>query len=333
MGGIVTRRFLVKEQSFLIQRGLNKIGLFLVASPSLGSEYANWLGALSSLMGHTQAEALNFSQGNVWLNDLDKDFVRLLENNNLQIRGKELIEDLPLYGKGLLRQQIVQPFSGARYFSDSFKVPKSDHITIATPDSGDAIQHRLLVHFMNEFSVSNETIGRDNPESPISTLPLDITFNDFVFKVRLDTRIYGTHHRLGAYSNHHMNLVNRNFASDSQVNRYAEGLTDSIIRKLNYNRILPARLSQELDISYQNNINRLQIFIPYTYKLNSSTTLICKCIKYSDDRRQWTELRGQYDPELEADQLMGKVGCEINCYAVLLDSNGRDDHNMRLDRE
>jgi len=42
MGGIVTRRFLVNQQSDLIERGL-KIGLFLVASPSLGSEYANML--------------------------------------------------------------------------------------------------------------------------------------------------------------------------------------------------------------------------------------------------------------------------------------------------
>jgi hypothetical protein len=100
MGGIIARRFLVKEQSDLIKRGLNKIGLFLVASPSLGSEYANMLGLISSAIGHTQASALKFSQSNVWLNDLDKDFIDLKSNGNLQIKGKELIEDLPLYGKG-----------------------------------------------------------------------------------------------------------------------------------------------------------------------------------------------------------------------------------------
>ncbi len=156
MGGIVTRRFLVKEQSILIQRGLKKIGLFLVASPSLGSEYANMLSLISSVMGHTQAKALKFSQSNVWLNDLDKDFMSLKVNENLQIKGKELIEDLPLHGKGLIRKQIVEPFSGAKYFGNSFKVPGSDHSTIATPATRDAVQHRLLVQFVKEFPLLHE---------------------------------------------------------------------------------------------------------------------------------------------------------------------------------
>ncbi|BAY41483.1 hypothetical protein NIES2111_58790 (plasmid) [Nostoc sp. NIES-2111] len=151
MGGIVTRRFLVNQNSMLVERGLNKIGLFLVASPSLGSEYANMLGLLSSVMGHTQASALRFSQSNVWLNDLDKDFINLRANKDLQIRGKELVEDLPLYGKGLIKKQIVEPFSGAKYFGNSFKVPGSDHSTIATPANKDAVQHRLLVQFIKDF--------------------------------------------------------------------------------------------------------------------------------------------------------------------------------------
>jgi hypothetical protein len=59
MGGIIARRFLVNQYSMLIERELNKIGLFLVASPSLGSKYANMLGLISSAMGHTQAAIPN----------------------------------------------------------------------------------------------------------------------------------------------------------------------------------------------------------------------------------------------------------------------------------
>lgn len=150
MGGIVTRRFLVNQYSMLIERELNRIGLFLLASPSLGSEYANMLGLVSSALGHTQASALRFSQDNVWLNDLDKDFINLQTNKNLQIKGKELIEDLPLYGKGFIRRQVVEPFSGAKYFGNSFKVPGSDHSTIAVPAGRDGVQHRLLVQFIKE---------------------------------------------------------------------------------------------------------------------------------------------------------------------------------------
>jgi pimeloyl-ACP methyl ester carboxylesterase len=94
MGGIVARRFLVNQHSNLIEIGLNKIGLFLVASPSLGSEYANMLSLVSSVMGHTQASALKFSENNQWLNDLDKDFMNLKTGKKQQIKGKELIEEV-----------------------------------------------------------------------------------------------------------------------------------------------------------------------------------------------------------------------------------------------
>lgn len=169
MGGIVARRFLVKHQSLLIEKGFNKIGLFLVASPSLGSEYANMLSGISSIMGHTQATTLQFSEQNVWLNDLDKDFINLQENKKLQIKGKELIEDLPLYGKGLIRKQIVEPFSGAKYFGNSFKVPGSDHITIATPVDHEAIQNRLLIQFIKEFYSFLQLSDSENNETTENT--------------------------------------------------------------------------------------------------------------------------------------------------------------------
>lgn len=153
MGGIIARRFLVREESNLIEKGLKHIGLFLVASPSLGSEYANMLGLISAVLEHTQAEALKFSQNNVWLNDLDKDFINLKGANRLNIIGKELIEDISLKITRLLgsKKQIVKPFSGAKYFEDSYKVPGSDHITIAKPENKDAVQHRLLIEFIKDF--------------------------------------------------------------------------------------------------------------------------------------------------------------------------------------
>lgn len=169
MGGIIARRFLVKEQSDLFRSGLNKIGLFLVASPSLGSNYANMLGLISSAIGHTQANALKFSQSNVWLIDLDKDFIDLKSNGNLQIKGKELIEDLPLYGKGWIRRQIVEPFSGAKYFGHSFKVPGSDHCTIAAPASKDAVQNRLLVEFVKEYLNEESQAMKASPSKLLST--------------------------------------------------------------------------------------------------------------------------------------------------------------------
>ena len=61
MGGIVVRRYIVQRASELMEFG-TEIWLFLVASPSLGSSYANWLAPIARFMGHQQAAALTFSQ-------------------------------------------------------------------------------------------------------------------------------------------------------------------------------------------------------------------------------------------------------------------------------
>lgn len=185
MGGIVVRKFLVERAVDLIERKIS-IGLFLVASPSLGSSYANWLFYLAQPLGHRQAEALRFTQSNAWLNDLDKEFQNLKESRKLNILGKELIEDkfislgpnqldtkkisfwnLPkrliflIWSNKLLRSlleffrsqatQVVEPFSAARYFGDPIKVPTSDHSSIAKPDDARALQHRLLCKFITDL--------------------------------------------------------------------------------------------------------------------------------------------------------------------------------------
>jgi len=92
MGGIVVRKFLVERVQDLLDRKI-EVGLYLVASPSLGSNYANWLEPIAKFAGHAQAQALRFSQDNQWLNDLDKTFQNLKESGRLLLHGKELVED------------------------------------------------------------------------------------------------------------------------------------------------------------------------------------------------------------------------------------------------
>lgn len=141
MGGIIVRKFLVERATELIEAE-KEIGLFLVASPSLGSSYADWLSPLARLFGHAQADVLRFVRNNDWLKDLDKEFTNLKEAGKLSIRGKELVEDKFVVLKKFLRRQVVEPFSSAKYFGEPFKVPKSDHFSIAKPEDNSAIQHR-----------------------------------------------------------------------------------------------------------------------------------------------------------------------------------------------
>lgn len=97
MGGIVTRRYLVREERHLLEAKV-EVGLFLVASPSLGSEYSTLLSPLSSvLFRHAQNDILRSSSMNAWLLDLDRDFKALLNAQRLKITGKELFE--PTFSK------------------------------------------------------------------------------------------------------------------------------------------------------------------------------------------------------------------------------------------
>ena len=63
MGGIVVRQF-IADRILAIKKQNLSIGLFLVASPSLGSDYANCAKLISNFVGNAQAKALGFSQEN-----------------------------------------------------------------------------------------------------------------------------------------------------------------------------------------------------------------------------------------------------------------------------
>jgi hypothetical protein len=165
LGGIVARRFIVARQIELLEKELH-IGLFLVASPSLGSEYANWISFLAKALGNTQADALRFSESNSWLNDLDRDFQNLKSSNKLRITGKEFIEDESVFKSRWLKRPIVQEFSAARYFGDPLKIPRSNHFTITEPASSDALQHRLLVKFIESFLRPDEPALLSHRASP-----------------------------------------------------------------------------------------------------------------------------------------------------------------------
>ena len=153
MGGIVVRKLLV-ERAIEFSERKSDIGLFLLASPSLGSTYADMLASLARSVGNAQADALRFVRHNPWLNELDKEFNNLKELKRIQIAGKELIEDKFFVLRKFWRRQIVEPFSGARYFGEPYKVPGSDHFSIAKPPDGRAIQHRLLCRFIREIGIA-----------------------------------------------------------------------------------------------------------------------------------------------------------------------------------
>ncbi len=185
MGGIVARKYIVERVVDLLECQAS-LGVFLVASPSLGSEYAEWLKPVAKYLGHSQADAIRFADDNQWLNSLDKEFKNLVGrdrtgNHQLSIEGKELTENMflelrkfPVLLKWVWKfttwrwTQLVPPLSSERYFPEPKMISGSDHSSIAKPENKNAEQHRLLCKFIKDkFLRSPE----NKDSNPVATAP------------------------------------------------------------------------------------------------------------------------------------------------------------------
>lgn len=152
MGGIVTRRLLVQRQGEIAEQG-TVIGLFLVASPSAGSAWANFFYPVINLFKHAQAQILKAGEDNQWLTTLGTDFRNLLAKPKPLIRGKELLEERIAYLWFLpWIRPVVSRDEGDRYFAHSRMIERSDHSSIAKPANAQARQHLLLTEFANTLA-------------------------------------------------------------------------------------------------------------------------------------------------------------------------------------
>lgn len=150
MGGIVARRYIVERVAELVQRKI-RIGLFLIASPSLGSNYANYMKFVSKAFNHYQAKALQIIKSNEWLAALNKSFLTIKEEGRISIYGKEIVEDRFVILKWLwLIPQVVKPISGAIFFGNPVRIPNTDHFTICKVSDQNTYQHKLLTSFILE---------------------------------------------------------------------------------------------------------------------------------------------------------------------------------------
>lgn len=166
LGGVLIRYHLVKSAILLYTKD-TRFEILLVASPTLGSKYANYLISVLSILGFKQAACLATTQSNEWLANLDRDFTDLKESGKVEIRGKELMED-----DSLFRPAVVSSLSAAKYFANPVKVPGSDHFSIAKPGDQEAFQHRVFREFVEEgerLAASKKRFNleaEDNPRRP-----------------------------------------------------------------------------------------------------------------------------------------------------------------------
>lgn len=195
MGGIVVRKLLVKRQVDLAGNGF--VGLFLVASPTMGSQWAAWLLPVTIFFRHTQAIALSSKESNRWLQDLKDEFINLRDNGPVRIFGRELLEAEPIAFRWVpWIPPIVRSIEGGVLFAESLKIGDSNHFTVAKPVHEGALQHVALRNFINDLRKRSSGGNYKFPEG-----------TSFEQAARMIARSRGLDIELGVFTDRERNVI------------------------------------------------------------------------------------------------------------------------------
>lgn len=183
LGGIVTRYiFEAYREDFSTKR----VGLCLMASPSIGSWYAAGLYPIAKLFRNRTAEQL--SMFNDFLGDLDDRFMRLLElRPDESFIGAEAIEHNPLFLSRLpWVPTIVGKLSAGRYFAERRVLPKTDHSSIVKPSSHSHDSHEFLIDLVVRLKIPAAICVNPTaqPEMAATSSQLDPLFD--VYETRFE---------------------------------------------------------------------------------------------------------------------------------------------------
>jgi pimeloyl-ACP methyl ester carboxylesterase len=186
-GGIVVRYMLEHRKEFFADK---HIGLFLVASPSYGSRWANTLSFAALLFSH--AFGLQLKWGNFSLQDLDDRFKELVYRNGIPgLRGAEYFENYGVIPFFPFRRRtlVVEKLSAGRYFGAPKLLADTDHVSCVKPSSMEHPAHHNLIDFVTE----NEFVATGAPNALPSWSPLrGVLGREHVSLKQWSTRIAAT---------------------------------------------------------------------------------------------------------------------------------------------
>jgi hypothetical protein len=144
LGGIVTRYLLDHHKERFQDRS---VGLLLIASPSAGSKWADWVAYLADACGNDAVRTLRTDSD--LLGDLDERFRDLVNDRKIpRLHGVEACETKAF--KGVL-PKVVSEQSAGQYFGKITKLAKTDHSSCVKPDHDNHPTHSLLLRFVNTF--------------------------------------------------------------------------------------------------------------------------------------------------------------------------------------
>lgn len=134
---------------------VKKVGAVLMASPAMGSGYADFLKRLQALLKSRQMKELQ--PGNELLNDLDQRFKQIVSGPNRwpNLYGVEAVEHKSLMWPF---KPVVSAESASRYFGSRTIISGTNHSSIVKPQNVDAESHKFLINFcINSLKIASGT--------------------------------------------------------------------------------------------------------------------------------------------------------------------------------
>lgn len=144
-GGIVVRHMLTHHEDKFQEI---KVGLVLIASPSLGSKDADRLKMILDWANNRMGQELKWD--NAFLRELDKDFKNLVSNKTIPyLTGIEILESqfIVKWGWFFDREEVVTAESGGRYFGEPIVVGNKNHFSVVKPSSMEASMNTYLANY------------------------------------------------------------------------------------------------------------------------------------------------------------------------------------------
>jgi pimeloyl-ACP methyl ester carboxylesterase len=189
LGGIVVRSMLARSWPTNFKG--KKIGLLLVASPSMGSYWANFASYYADSTNNYLLKTLK--QNDDVLVELDHDFRDLLDSPDVesshppQIKVAEIREQYFILCKNCNLELVADEDSASHHYYGKNRVMHgTDHFSIATPRDEDDPSHQFLVDFYLNygefFGFRAHTVdllaGRsDDTTQPVNSAPIVATPN------------------------------------------------------------------------------------------------------------------------------------------------------------
>jgi hypothetical protein len=160
-GGIVARQVLLEHPEAFKDK---KVGLVLMASPSLGSRYGDWLHGVAEASSHELGKILDTD--NALLKDLDNRFRDMVDGRKIPtLLGAEFIENHFIVRWSVIGPEpVVTEFTGSRYFGSPTRIADSDHFSIVKPDGPEHPSHRSLVEFYRDKFLPAKIDSKQNDD-------------------------------------------------------------------------------------------------------------------------------------------------------------------------